>query len=119
MDMDATAGIVKKTEPLSEDYLSGGFPGREKQAGEVEEHLASVARRRKPQPIWICGPPGAGKTSTVKRALFQLEDPPLRTVLVVACVGICQRLRGNRSVGIRERSSRGTCSPWVDLATPN
>lgn len=41
--------------------------GREKECGELEEHFRECLTSREPQPVFLCGPPGCGKTASINK----------------------------------------------------
>ena len=73
--------IVKRTEPLSEEFLPETFPGRREQVGELRNCLPG-AQVGQPAHVWVHGPPGSGKSSLVRSVVSQLEEQSVRTALV-------------------------------------
>ena len=82
MVRDSPGGIVRKTEPLSEQFLPEGFPGREGILQELLDCLRPAVEKQPPLHSWLHGPPGSGKTSAAKRVLAQLEEQGIRTAYV-------------------------------------
>ena len=41
--------------------------GREKECGEIEQHFRECFASREPEPIFLCGPPGCGKTASINK----------------------------------------------------
>ncbi len=74
--------IVTDTKPLSEEFLPAAFPGREPQLKELLEHVAPPSKEWRPSHLWIHGPPGSGKSSTVRKVLGQLEEHNIKTAYV-------------------------------------
>ncbi len=74
--------IVTDTKPLSEEFLPAAFPGREAQLKELLEHVAPRSKEWRPNHLWVHGPPGSGKTSSVRKLLGQLEDQQIKTAYV-------------------------------------
>ncbi|MEE9130369.1 MAG: AAA family ATPase [Phycisphaerales bacterium] len=74
--------IVTDTKPLSEEFLPTTFPGREAQLKELIEQVTPPGREWRPSHLWIHGPPGSGKSSTVRKMLGQLEEHNIKTAYV-------------------------------------
>lgn len=75
-------GIVKKTEPLTEEFLPPAFPGRDDQLALLADVLTPGPFKPKPQHLWVHGQPGSGKSSLVRKVLAQLEEQRVRTAIV-------------------------------------
>ena len=77
-----TPSVVKDTKPLSEEYIPASFPGREAQLKELIDQIATTSKDWRSSHFWIHGPPGSGKSSTVRKVLGHLEDQNIRTAYV-------------------------------------
>jgi cell division control protein 6 len=77
------SGIIADLSALSEDYIPECISGRETQLKEIRLCLGPVSRNYRPMNLWIYGPAGVGKTTTVKFLLKSLEKPyGIKTVYV-------------------------------------
>lgn len=75
-------GIVRQTDPLTEEFVPAAWNARQAQLRDLLDSLAPTPARVRSLMVWAHGPPGSGKTSTVRRAMSQLEDRRVRTVFV-------------------------------------
>jgi len=75
-------GIVKDPASLSEDHLPRDFVGRGSQMKELLRCLEAESPGRWPVSLWVHGPPGAGKSSAVRKILGQLETSGVRTAYI-------------------------------------
>lgn len=66
--------IFKNEEVLSPEYLPEILPHREQQVKHLAENLLPAAQKRIPQNTFIFGPPGTGKTATVKFVFREFEN---------------------------------------------
>jgi len=66
--------IFKNESVLDSSFMPDHLAHREKELRELADILKVAADGRKPQNILISGPPGTGKTSSVKYVLNQLTD---------------------------------------------
>ncbi|MEM5852773.1 MAG: AAA family ATPase [Candidatus Aenigmatarchaeota archaeon] len=66
--------IFKNEEVLSPEYLPEFLPHREQQIKHLAENLLPVAKKRIPQNTFIFGPPGTGKTASVKFVFREFEN---------------------------------------------
>jgi len=75
--------IFKNEEVLSPEYLPEILPHREQQVNHLAENLLPAAQKRIPQNTFIFGPPGTGKTATVKFVFREFENySGLKTVYI-------------------------------------
>ena len=68
------SGFWKKEEVLSPEYLPTLLPHRENEIKLLARNLLPVTRNKPPQNTFIYGPPGIGKTATVKYVFRDLEE---------------------------------------------
>jgi len=66
--------LFKNEEALSPDYLPEMMPHREGQIQELARNIQVLAKGKKPENVFIYGPPGIGKTASVKFVFRQFEE---------------------------------------------
>jgi len=66
--------IFKDEKVLSSEFLPEVLPHRENQIEMIANNLLPASQRRKPQNMFIYGPPGIGKTASVKYVFRQFEE---------------------------------------------
>ncbi|MEM5777008.1 MAG: AAA family ATPase [Candidatus Aenigmatarchaeota archaeon] len=66
--------LFKNEEVLSPEYLPEIMPHRETQIQELARNIELLAKGKKPENIFIYGPPGIGKTASVKYVFRQFEE---------------------------------------------
>lgn len=81
--MEVESKIFKNEDILLPDYLPEFLPHRENQIKRLADNLLPAARGRRPQNTFIFGPPGIGKTATVKYVFREFENySGIKTVYV-------------------------------------
>lgn len=73
-EMDEKDEIFKDERPLQPEYLPEVLPHREGQVQEIAFSLRGAAKGDRPENVLIIGPPGTGKTSTVRFVFRQLSE---------------------------------------------
>lgn len=66
--------IFKNEKILSPDYLPEMLPHREHQIKQVADNLLPASKGRQPQNTFLFGPPGIGKTVSIKSVFRQFEE---------------------------------------------
>jgi len=66
--------LFKNEEALSPEYLPEVMPHREGQIQELARNIELLSKGRSPENIFIFGPPGIGKTASVKFVFRQFEE---------------------------------------------
>jgi cell division control protein 6 len=66
--------IFKKEEVLFPEYLPPVLPHRENEIKQLAQNLSPASEGRKPQNTFIFGPPGTGKTVSIKFIFREFED---------------------------------------------
>ncbi len=66
--------IFKNEDALSIEYIPSILPHRESQVQQLANLLEIADSGRKPQNIFICGPPGIGKTASTKFVFKEFEN---------------------------------------------
>jgi len=66
--------LFKNEDVLNPEYLPEMLPHRESQIQVLARNIESLARKRKPQNTFVVGPPGLGKTASVKFVFRQFEE---------------------------------------------
>lgn len=66
--------IFKNEEVLLPEYLPPLLPHREGEIKQLARNLLPAARGRKPQNVFIFGPPGIGKTACIKYVFREFEN---------------------------------------------
>lgn len=74
MTMFDESRIFKNEDALSTEYLPEFLPHRETQIEEIARNLNPASRGRKPQNMFIFGPPGIGKTHSAKFVFRRFEE---------------------------------------------
>ena len=82
MSVHSPPAVVKKTEPLSEEFLPQKMVGRETQLRDLLRQLVPSKGREHPLHAWLYGPPGSGKTAVARTVLPQLEEQHVRNAYV-------------------------------------
>lgn len=72
--LSAEGGLFRDESVLRPEHMPDELPGRERQMREIAAFLQEAARGRAPPSILLVGPPGVGKTSTMKLLLRQLAE---------------------------------------------
>ncbi|MBI4894751.1 MAG: AAA family ATPase [Candidatus Aenigmarchaeota archaeon] len=78
------SSVFKNESVMSPDFLPSILPFRETQVARIAENMESAADGGSGQNTFIFGPPGIGKTATVRFVFRQFEDeyPGIRAVYV-------------------------------------
>jgi len=66
--------IIKNEQALSTEYVPEFLPHRETQIQEIAKNLNPATKGRKPQNMFIIGPPGIGKTACTKFIFRQFQE---------------------------------------------
>ena len=66
--------IFKNEQVLNPEYLPELLPHREHQIERIANNLKPASRGRKPQNMFIVGPPGIGKTASIKFVFREFEE---------------------------------------------
>ena len=66
--------IIKNEQALSTEYVPEFLPHRENQIQEIARNLNPAVIERKPQNMFIIGPPGIGKTASTKFVFRQFQE---------------------------------------------
>ncbi len=72
--MQIDSKIIKNENALSTEFMPEILPHRESQIQFIAKNLEPASRGRKPQNIFINGPPGIGKTASIKFVFKQFEE---------------------------------------------
>lgn len=80
--------IIKDERVFSEDYLPTELVHREREIREIAYPLQMLSRKRLIENVLVTGPPGTGKSTSVKTILAQLENSSnsITTFYVNCCV---------------------------------
>lgn len=78
------SALFRNESVLSPDFLPAILPFREGQVRQIASNLEPVAEGRRGQSAFVFGPPGIGKTATVRFVFRQFEDeyPGVKTIYV-------------------------------------
>jgi len=78
------SSVFKNESILSPDFLPSMLPFRETQVGRIAGNLESAVDGSRGQNTFVFGPPGIGKTATVRFVFRQFEDeyPSMKTIYV-------------------------------------
>jgi cell division control protein 6 len=74
--------VIRKEEFLDPEYLPSEIFHREKEIGQVRVSIGSFLKGRKGDNLFVYGPPGVGKTTTVRHVISNVED---RVAVYVNC----------------------------------
>jgi cell division control protein 6 len=77
--------IFKKEDVLSQDYLPEILPFRESKIRQIADNLQPAATNRKPQNVFIFGPPGTGKTASTKFVFREFENYSRIKTIYINC----------------------------------
>lgn len=72
--MTEESKLFRNEDILSPEYLPEILPYRENQINSLARNIEAVAKGKKPQNTFIFGPPGIGKTASVKFVFRQFEE---------------------------------------------
>ena len=71
---EAESTVFKNEEVLSTEYLPELLPCREGEVEQLKDNLLPASKGRMPQNTFLFGPPGIGKTATVKFVFREFEE---------------------------------------------
>lgn len=81
MPRTSPPGVVKETEPLSEEFIPELLVDREREVERLRTCLIPSAGTR-PLNVWLHGPAGTGKTTCARQVINGLEGPRVKTAWV-------------------------------------
>jgi cell division control protein 6 len=85
MDQPSQNSPIVKQDALRESYIPDEILARDSQMKEILRCLSPLQKRRKPLNLWLYGPPGAGKTTSVLYVLKELREKANINGILVNC----------------------------------